>query len=98
MADPATSRGSSGERDAPELSGARLWAAFRGCPRVLQLTGWLVAWPVLIALLLVSPPRPDALRALGAVAALLIGLPLWLTFVDATFGFELLGGTGGATS
>jgi competence protein ComEC len=56
---------------------ARAWSGFRILPVWGQVLVWVVVWPLLAALFLVSSSRPAAWRIAGAVALSLVVAPVW---------------------
>jgi competence protein ComEC len=55
----------------------RAWSGFRSLPVWGQVLVWVVLWPLLAALFLVSSFRPAAWRIAGAVALSLVVAPVW---------------------
>lgn len=64
---------------APSNRASRTWRVFRSLPLWAQILAWVIAWPLLGALLLVSDPAGASTgRKVGSAALLLVGLPLWV--------------------
>ena len=64
----------------PELD--RVWRAFRGLPVWVQVTAWVLLWPVLLALLTARSQRLGAYAVPLGVVVLLVGGGIWLTDLE----------------
>src|SRR5690625_5102386 len=56
----------------------RVWHGFRRLPLWVQVIAWVLLWPVLAALLIVSGPAPSTLRYATAVVVLVAGGIVWI--------------------
>jgi endonuclease YncB( thermonuclease family) len=66
---------------------AHLWSVFRGTPVWAQVVLWILAWPFLAALVLVSSPRLSARRVIGAGLILLIANPVTAWLIGGNLGY-----------
>lgn len=64
------------------------WQRFRGHPTWLQVTAWLVAWPVLGALVVWRTGPERAIVRAGAATVLLVGGVLWLSALAGAAGTD----------
>ncbi len=67
---------------APRLT--RVWRRFRRLPLWVQLVLWLLLWPFVGALWLLSPPERTPGRVVAAIPLLVLGVPLWAAIWTAS--------------
>jgi micrococcal nuclease len=63
---------------------ARLWSRFRAAPVWVQTLGWVLAWPLIGALLIASGPHVSRLRYALAAVALFLGGTIWIPIVTGS--------------
>jgi endonuclease YncB( thermonuclease family) len=86
MTQDSNNLGVAGGPDARRASLARLWGRFRHLPRWVQVAAWVIAWPLVGAVSLVT--KPGRLRIATASVLLLVVGPLWATALMDVTGAE----------